>query len=205
MNFVAIDFETANERRHSACEIGVSVVRDNQLVETKAWLIRPPEVRFNSFNTYLHGIAAHHVINEPEFNELWKILEPYLNGQLVIAHNASFDLSVLRCLLDYYALPYPELTYSCSLMMARNAWQGLPSYRLNALSELLDIPLNHHRALSDAIACSHLALKAFRRHEVDEMEEIEEKMGLKTGRLFLGGYVACTKVKANYSRSARNR
>ncbi len=204
MNFVAIDFETANERRYSACEIGISVVRDNHLVESKAFLIKPPEVRFNSFNTYLHGIAAHHVKNEPEFHELWPFLKPYLESQLVIAHNASFDLSVLRSLLDYYALPYPELSYSCSLMMARKVWQGLPSYRLNALAEWLDIPLDHHRALSDAIACSHLTVKAFRRQEVEATQEMEKKLGIKTGRLFQGGYVPCTSAKAKYYCARQN-
>jgi DNA polymerase-3 subunit epsilon len=201
MNFVAIDFETANERRYSACEIGISVVRDSQLVENKAFLIKPPDLRFNSFNTYLHGIAAHHVESEPAFDELWSLLLPYLDGQLVMAHNASFDLSVLRSLLDYYALPYPELSYSCSLMMARKVWQGLPSYRLNSLSEWLDIPLDHHRALSDAIACSHLTLKAFRRQGVESMLDMEKKIAIKTGRLFQRGYVPCTSAKTTYYRA----
>lgn len=121
MNFVAIDFETANEQRNSACELGICVVRDGQVVESKAWLIRPPELRFNSFNTYLHGISAREVADKPEFDALWPELRPYLSNQLVLAHNAGFDMSVLRSLMDYYAIPYPDLNYSCSLLMAKKS------------------------------------------------------------------------------------
>ena len=195
MDFVAIDFETANEQRHSACEIGLCVVRNGQVVESRAWLIRPPELRFNSFNTYLHGIAAQHVRNEPEFDGLWPALQPYLEGRLVLAHNAGFDLSVLRSLLTRYALPYPHLRYACSLALARRVWRGQPSYRLNALAATLDIPLDHHRALSDAVACAHLAIRAFRQYEVQSTGEMEEKLGLKAGWLFEGGYVPCSSVR----------
>jgi DNA polymerase III subunit epsilon len=37
MNFIAIDFETANEQRNSACEIGICVVRNDRVVESRAW------------------------------------------------------------------------------------------------------------------------------------------------------------------------
>jgi DNA polymerase-3 subunit epsilon len=195
MNFIAIDFETANEQRNSACEIGICVVRNSQIVESKAWLIRPPELRFNSFNTYLHGISAAKVKNEPEFDSLWLQLRPYLENQLVVAHNASFDLSVLRSLMDYYNISYPDLTYSCSLSIAKKVWLGQPSYRLNALAEMLDISLDHHRALSDAIACAHIILHACKERDIQEIEEMERKLSVKPGRLFDGGYVACTSVR----------
>jgi DNA polymerase III subunit epsilon len=199
MNFIAIDFETANEQRNSACEIGVCVVRNNQVVESKAWLIRPPELRFNSFNTYLHGISAKDVAGQPEFDVLWRELYPYLAGQLVLAHNAGFDMSVLRSLMDYYAIPYPDLQYSCSLLMAKKVWLRQPSYRLNALATMLDIPLNHHRALSDAIACAHIALRAFEERQMNLETEMEEKLLVKPGRLFRGGYQPCTSVKKKKS------
>ena len=42
MDFCAIDFETATFERHSACEVGVCIVQNSQIVETKTWLIKPP-------------------------------------------------------------------------------------------------------------------------------------------------------------------
>ncbi|MES2732400.1 MAG: 3'-5' exonuclease [Bacteroidota bacterium] len=195
MNFIAIDFETANEQRNSACEIGICVVKDSQIVESKAWLIRPPELRFNSFNTYLHGISAKNVQHEPAFDALWPQLRPYLENQLVLAHNASFDLSVLRSLMDYYHITYPELTYSCSLSIAKKVWLGQPSYRLNALAEMLAISLDHHQALSDAIACARITLLACQKREVQSIEDMEKKLSVKAGRLFCGGYAPCTSIR----------
>jgi DNA polymerase-3 subunit epsilon len=195
MNFTAIDFETANEQRNSACELGICVVRNGQVAETRSWLIRPPQLRFNSFNTFLHGISAREVADKPTFDALWPELLPYLSNQLVLAHNAGFDMSVLRSLMDYYAIPYPDLNYSCSLLMAKKVWLGKPSYRLNALAEMLAIPLNHHRALSDAIACAHLAQHAFERQQVTGLADMEEKLRVKSGRLYNGGYQPCTSVR----------
>ncbi len=83
MDFVAIDFETANEKRNSVCELGVAIVEDDKIVESKSWLIRPPELRFNPFNTYIHGISEKDVVNQPEFDALWDEIKNYLGGNLV--------------------------------------------------------------------------------------------------------------------------
>ena len=45
-DFIAIDFETANEQRDSACQIGITTVKNNQIHEVKSWLINPVQ----SFN-----------------------------------------------------------------------------------------------------------------------------------------------------------
>ena len=104
MNFIAIDFETANEKRASACSLGITVVKNNKIIEEKYWLIKPKPFRFESRNIIIHGIREEDVINEKEFDELWPEIKPYLENNLVIAHNASFDFSVLRNTLDLYNL-----------------------------------------------------------------------------------------------------
>lgn len=55
MNFIAIDFETANEKRDSACSIGLTVVKNNQIIEQKYYLIKPNELRFAPINISIHG------------------------------------------------------------------------------------------------------------------------------------------------------
>lgn len=71
MQAVAIDFETANESRTSACSIGVAWIEDGRVVETEEHLIRPREMRFNPFNTAVHGLRAEDVAGAPEFPEVW--------------------------------------------------------------------------------------------------------------------------------------
>jgi DNA polymerase-3 subunit epsilon len=103
---------------------------------------------------------------------LWELLRPLLERGILCAHNAPFDLGVLgRCLLDYGLEWTPRREYVCTCRIGRRLLPQAPNHRLNTLAELLDIPLQHHNALSDARACAGLLqyylsesdLKCFRR------------------------------------------
>jgi len=188
MKFIAIDFETANSERSSACEIGLVKVEDFKIVEKKSFLIRPKDNYFDSYNTFLHGIDEEKVKNEPEFDEIYEKLRADFESYPIIAHNASFDISVLRNALDLYGLDYPETKYSCTYQMSREALKGLFSFKLNSVCDHFGVELEHHRALSDANACAEIALKIFERKQVFEFDEITNKFNLRIGSLFKGGY-----------------
>jgi DNA polymerase III epsilon subunit-like protein len=49
------------------------------------------------------------------------------------AHNAAFDMSVLRAALEWYELPVPPFKYFCTLKLARAAWPELKSHALTSL------------------------------------------------------------------------
>jgi DNA polymerase-3 subunit epsilon len=189
MDFIALDFETANHQRESVCEIGIALVREGKVHEQLSWLVRPRNNWFNTMNTRIHGINAQRVAEKPEFDELWQeVLRPYFEKANVVAHNASFDLSVLRHVLAQYELPFPALNYTCSLQVARRAWRGFPAYGLGALSERFGISLNHHAAGSDAEASARILLRAMEEHRLSRFEDLESAFGLKLGSLYPGGY-----------------
>lgn len=192
MDFVAIDFETANEKRNSVCELGIAIVEDYKIIESKSWLIRPPELRFNPFNISIHGISEKDVVNQPEFDTLWDEIKNYLDGNLVLAHNASFDLSVLRNVLDSYSIPYPDVKYTCSYIISKKVWKGLLSYNLENLANMLRVQLDHHDAFSDANVCATISVKAFQKSEINSIEEIENKLDIDVGELYQGGYKPST-------------
>ncbi|WP_242917903.1 3'-5' exonuclease [Pontibacter liquoris] len=161
MDFITLDFETATPQRDSPCELGVTIVRDRQIVETKSWLIKPLYYpHFNPFNVAVHGIRPADVAQQPTFEELWPAIKPYLDGHLLIAHNASFDFSVLRKTLATYQLPLPKARFACSLKFSRKIWKGLSAYDLKSLCNMHRIQFHHHRAASDSHACAALTLKA---------------------------------------------
>jgi DNA polymerase-3 subunit epsilon len=188
MNFITIDFETATSERDSPCEIGLTFVKDNQIVETKSWLIKPRYSEFDYFNILIHGIRPEHVSNKPEFNELWKELKPLIEDQFIIAHNASFDISVLRRTLQTYQLSFPTLNYSCSYIFSKSLWPALPAYDLKTLCKINNINLNHHSAGADSKATAELALKAFEIAEVYSIDDFPEKLKISVGQLYDGGY-----------------
>jgi DNA polymerase III subunit epsilon len=177
MDYIAIDFETANEKRCSPCALGIAVVADGRLVENRSWLIRPPDARFNFFNVSIHGISQRDVLGEPEFDELWPTFSRYLEGKTVVAHNAGFDLSVLRGTLDFYGLPYPELHYACTITIARRAWPGLPGYSLGKVAEHLGIDFTHHRAADDAAACAGIVQHANRTIKGFSLNDFARRLG----------------------------
>ncbi len=199
MKFIALDFETANSERGSACEIGLVKVEDFKIIEKKSFLIKPKDNYFDFYNTEIHGIDEEMVKNEPEFNDIYKLLKSDFENYPLIAHYATFDMSVLRHTLDLYNIDYPKTIYSCTYQLAKQAFKGEFSYRLDSLCKSHGIELEHHRALSDANACAEIAIKIFKENNVEKFEDISKKFDLRLGQLFQGGYKGSAKTfKSSY-------
>lgn len=189
IDFVAIDFETATSDRYSPCEVGLTFVKNGKIDDVKSWLIKPFSYpHFDPFNIMIHGIKPKDVANEPEFPEIWNKIQPLIENKVLIAHNAGFDLSVLRSTLGYYNLPFPNLKYVCSYIISKKVWSGLPSYDLKSLCRVNGISLNHHRAGNDSKACAELTLKALAETGTVNIDEFPEKLKTTIGHLYPGGY-----------------
>jgi DNA polymerase-3 subunit epsilon len=158
MNFVAIDFETANHSSDSACAVGLVKVAGGRIVDKVVHLIRPPTREF--VFTYIHRLTWRDVAAAPSFGELWPNLSPLLAGaDFLAAHNASFDRGVLHSCCATYGLTSPKLAFRCTVQLARRTWAIYPTKLSNVCREL-GIALNHHEALSDAMACAQIVLAA---------------------------------------------
>ena len=162
LDFTAIDFETANEQRASACAVGVVRFRNGVLVESFETLLRPREVRVDWRNQQVHGIAVEQLRHAPTLADVWPQLLPYLHQQPVVAHNSAFDVSVLEYSCRDFGVPIPAFHSLCSVKMAKVAWPHLERHKLDHVAGYFGIPLNHHDALSDARACAEITVRAFR-------------------------------------------
>lgn len=154
--FVAFDVETPNYANDRMSAIGVAVLEDGALMETFYSLINP-ETRFDSFNIALTKITPYMVADQPTFPEIWDQLRAYMEGAVLVAHNAPFDMSVLgKCLRDY-GIRWKRLQdYVCTCQIGRRVLPQLPSHRLDAMAAYYAIPLDHHNAKSDTLACAGL-------------------------------------------------
>ncbi|MFC0560663.1 exonuclease domain-containing protein [Halalkalibacter alkalisediminis] len=202
MNFVAIDFETANTNRSSVCSIGLVVVRNGQIAEEYYQLIKPNDMYFDPICVRIHGITPEDVKNAPSFHEAWKDISHLLEGNLVIAHNASFDMSVLRYSLDECRLEYPSFSYNCTVNVSKKTWHGLHSYSLNVVAEHLQIQFKHHHALEDAQVAAQVYLQACKHNHVTSHEELIEKLEIGQGTFYANGY---TPARANKKKSKNKR
>ena len=160
MRFVAIDFETADYGRDSACAVGLVRVEDGIITDRVHRLIRPPRSEF--VFTYIHGIRWGDVVTEPPFAEVWRDVAPVLDGaDFLAAHNAPFDRGVLGACCMAAGVSSPGLAWRCTVQLARSVL-GIRPANLRHVCDTLGIPLRHHQALSDAEACARIVLEAGR-------------------------------------------
>lgn len=182
MNFVAIDFETADA--NFPCEIGLTQVENGQIKASKSWLIKPACFPYmNPWNERVHGISSKDVSKASTFDELWPELKLWLDDRVIVAHNAAFDMRVLRASLSYYDLAMPSVDYFCSVTLSRKTWTQLSSHKLNVVCDFHGIKFKHHRAGDDAEACARIALKAFEVAGASCVEEGLKSLGVAVKRL----------------------
>lgn len=156
--YVAFDVETPNSRNDRMSAIGLAVVENGAVTEEFSTLV-DPETWFDRFNIRLTGITPAMAEKAPTFGELWPTLEKYLDGAVLAAHNAVFDLGVLaRCLRAYSVDWWDRVDYVCTVRLGRKRWPELPDHRLNTICARQGIPLDHHRAGSDSLACGKILL-----------------------------------------------
>lgn len=161
MTFTAIDFETATGNRNSACAVGIVIVENCKIIDEYYTLIKPPNNEYNWHTIQIHGITPDKTENAPSFFEIYPEIKKRLQGKIVVAHNESFDRSVLQKTMAEYGLDYSELNiadrWECTMKLCR-ANDKYPSGKLDECCAVDNIELNHHEALSDARACAKLYL-----------------------------------------------
>ena len=160
--YVAFDVETPNRANDRMSAIGVTLITGDAVTGGFYSLV-DPETRFDFFNARLTGINEKTVRGAPTFPEIWKRIEPMMNSGILVAHNAAFDMGVLkRCLDSYHIRWKPSAEYLCTVRIGRRLLPGI-SHKLNAMCDYYGIELNHHHAESDSRACAQILLKYMER------------------------------------------
>lgn len=177
MKFLAIDFETADYGRDSACAVGLVRVEKSVITERVSFLIRPP--RRHIYFTYVHGITWEDVKDEPTFEELWTEIHSRFEGvDYLVAHNASFDRGVLEGCCRAAAIEVPAIPFQCTMRLARKLWNLRPT-NLPAVCRHFDIPLKHHDALSDTEACASIMINALKHRDIMEHLFVRKRSAAK--------------------------
>lgn len=176
-DFIALDFEIANNYYSSACSLGLVFVKENKIFDSKYFLIKPPTLHFDETNIRVHGITANDVKNSPKFPEVWDQIKHFFNENIIVAHNAIFDMTVLKSCLLEYNLDIPNFYYLCSIPISTYACNGEKiGQSLKDRTEYFGIKIDqHHNALSDAIACAKLVIKCIEAKECDSLMSYYQK------------------------------
>jgi DNA polymerase-3 subunit epsilon len=180
LDFTAIDFETANGFRGSPCSVGLVKVRGGRAVERAHWLMRPPagHDRFDPRNVAIHGIRAEDVQHAPRFGDLFAEIGGFIGDDVLVAHNAAFDLGVIRSALEVSGMAAPAYDYACTVILSRRTYE-IPSHSLPFAARAAGVPLErHHDASEDAAACAGILLDIADRHGAATVGGLYGALGL---------------------------
>ena len=158
MRYIAFDVETPNRYNNRMSAIGITVVEDGKIADSFFSYV-DPEQPFDWFNTQLTGISAETVADAPMFPSLWDEIEPIMSSGILVAHNASFDMGVLRKCLCWYGIEWQDRVAGiCTVRMGRALKPGI-SHKLDDLCRYYGLCLDHHHADSDSRACAEVLLR----------------------------------------------
>jgi DNA polymerase-3 subunit epsilon len=178
MRWAAFDFETATHARDSACAVGVVVVEDGEVVESDSWLIRPPGNFYFGRNIAVHGITPEETEDAARFDEVWWEVEQMIGDRPLVAHNASFDLSVLQNCAELYGMGLAERHVWCTMRLSKKVWPDLGRWNLPSVAYQVGFELNHHEALSDAAACSDVVSRCIFDSDANGLAHLGELVGV---------------------------
>jgi DNA polymerase III subunit epsilon len=209
IDFVAIDFETANSFRGSPCALGLVKVINGEITDSISFLMKPPLGfdEFDELNMSIHGITPKDVANEPRFADLWPSIQEFIGQLPLIAHYASFDIGVLRDSLSASKLEWPSAKYYCTVVLGRKVYSGLLSYSLPFVAEAAGVELiDHHNAIADATADALIMIDIFSRKEVSTFELLENLLEVRPGFLVPNSWKGCgsTSFSNSYKKALEN-
>lgn len=185
VDFTAIDFETANSHASSACSVGLVRVRNGRVEDRARWLIKPPagHDQFLPFNIKIHGITPEMVEHAASWEEQLGDLRDFIGSDIAVAHNAGFDMGVIRTACAETVTPTPKLRYLCSVQVSRKTYD-IPSHRLPLAAAAAGFgEFDHHEALADAEACAAIIIDAAQRHDVQDLPALAKATGLRINQL----------------------
>ena len=153
-NFIALDFETSYG--HIPCSIGIVEFISGVPVSEFYSLIKPIDLKFSPINTRINGICLDDVISQREFCEIWQEIEHFFHDKIIVAHNASTDISILEKTLKHYEIPSPKYKSFCTLAISKSKLK-LDNYKLSTIAKSINIEQNnYHNALEDALICGKI-------------------------------------------------
>ncbi len=196
LDYTAIDFETANSYRGSPRSVGLVKVRDRQVVDTRQWLIRPSEAVefFDGWNIAIHGITPEMVSTAPRWREILPHIVDFIGSDVLVTHNAGFDIGVIRYACAVDNIEWPALRFLCTLVLSRRALR-LPTYRLPYVAESLGFVVDdHHDALADAEAVVEIVSRLAAQLGASTLDDLADSVHVGIGHMSAGIYRASVAI-----------
>ncbi|MBC3887311.1 PolC-type DNA polymerase III [Acetobacterium paludosum] len=158
--FIFFDLETTGliPGNHKIIEMAAVKIKNKQIIDSFTALVNP-HCEIPPFITELTGITNQMVENGIEQEAALKQFLEFADGTILVAHNASFDMSFLNTALAEYGIQRDSTSVD-TLAMSRCLLTGITKHTLKKLCSHFKIDMqNHHRALDDAAASAKVFVK----------------------------------------------
>ena len=156
---IVLDTETTGlevEQGHRIIEVGAVTLEDRKRTDLHFHSYLNPQRSIDEEAEKVHGLSMERLANEPEFSEIAESFLEFVEGNILVIHNASFDIGFLNAELKRASSNYPALEEICeiedTLAMARSKFPGQRN-SLDALANRFEISgydRSFHGALLDA-------------------------------------------------------
>lgn len=170
------------------CEIAVSVTQNGQIMERFSSLLNP-QIPMHPSVIAVHGITNEMVADAPSFVEVLPKLFGLLDGCVLVAHNAEFDLNFLRAEVQNCGLRLPEYPILYTLKLARKNGR-FERNNLGVVAKTLGICADGaHRAMADVLMTEKILyrfLQDFMQGGVCHLEEVQEYQFKRHEHIVLG-------------------
>ena len=155
ITFVIFDTETTgfspvNDR---LVELGAVKVRNGKKLGEKTWLINPQR-SIPWYVQKVHNISLEMLKDKPTFAEVYPEFLEFIDGSVLIAHNAPFDIRFIAAEAERAEMPAPKNAVLDSLVLFRNWYPDLKSHTVSDLIDLFGIEtegMHAHRATDDSL------------------------------------------------------
>lgn len=155
LDYVVIDFETTGFNPYNDKIIQVAAVkyRNHELVDQFVSYVNP-ELSIPDRITSLTGITNYRVSDAPTIEEVLPLFLAFLHTNVIVAHNASFDMRFLKSNVNMLGLPEPKNNVIDTVFLAKKYMKHAPNHKLETLKRMLGIRLSSHNAFDDCITCA---------------------------------------------------
>ena len=161
MRFIAFDLETTGIMPGVDRIVEVGAVRfiDGQIEAVYSTLVNP-KIPIPQAASRVNGISDDMVIGKPTIDQLLPSFAEFCGDDLMVAHNAAFDVQFLVADIKKFEAPAPRGVVADTYAISKKVLPGIANYKLGTLVQHLNIPSNEfHRAEADAGYCGHLFIK----------------------------------------------
>jgi DNA polymerase III subunit alpha, Gram-positive type len=182
ITFVIFDTETTgfSPAKDRLVEIGVVKVRNGKVLGEKSWLINP-ERYIPWYVQQVHHITPDMVKNRPTFAKIYPEFLEFIDGSVLIAHNAPFDIRFISAEAERAGMPAPKNAVLDSLVLFRTWYPDLKSHRVADLIDFFKLStdgMHEHRATDDSLFVYYAIQKEMeRRSDEPRFQELLKSSG----------------------------